>query len=249
MKPETMAARDRAQRAQRLATATTTVSATVRVTMGKVFISLVFALGAAAVHAAGLAITNPGSLLTASGLNSISGFSGQQTATFGTLSATVAGTVTYTYLGSEAGFTNGFGTASTSFSSLLNQNAIYNGLKPSQVGSSFSTGVDAGQLNFGFATVYPSSYVGTVSNGQTYSASSVASFAIVSGGVVNGNSYDFFLAYNDPFPGAADYNDMVIGVSFISAVPEPKDYALLLTGLLFMGIAVRFQRNRATPAS
>ena len=249
MKPETMAARDRAQRAQRLATATTTVSATVRVTMGKVFISLVFALGAAAVHAAGLAITNPSGSLAASGLNAISGFSGQQTATFGTLSTTVAGTVTYTYLGSEAGFINGFGPTFSSYTSLLNQNAIYNNLQPSQVGSSISTAVGAGQLNFGFATVYPSSYVGSVSNGQTYGASSVASFAIASGGVVSGKNYDFFLAYNDPYAGVADYNDMVIGVNFISAVPEPKDYALLLTGLLFMGIAVRFQRNRATPAS
>ena len=217
--------------------------------MARVFMSLAFSLGAATVHAAGLAITNPGSSFTASGLNAISGFSGQQTATFGTLSATAAGTITYTYLGSEAGFTNGFGTASTSFTSLLNQNAIYNGLQPSQVGNSFSTAVGAGQLNFGFATVYPSSYVGTVSNGQTYGASNASSFAIVSGGVVGGKSYDFFLAYNDPYPGVADYNDMVIGVNFTSAVPEPEDYALLLAGLLVMGTAVRFQRNRATPVT
>jgi len=247
MKSETPTAKDGVQRVRR--SAPTPVASTVSASVAKVFISLVFALGAAAVHAAGLAITNPSGSLAASGLNAISGFSGQQTATFGTLSATVAGTVTYTYLGSEAGFINGFGTTSASYASLLNQNAIYNGLQPSQVGSSFSTAVGAGQLNFGFATVYPSSYLDTVSNGQTYGTSNMTSFAIAAGGVVNGKSYDFFLAYNDPYPGGADYNDMVIGVNFTSAVPEPKDYALLLTGLLFMGIAVRFHRNRATPVT
>ena len=247
MKFETETIQDEAQRARR--SAKTAVAPTVRTTMAKVFISLVFTLGTAAAHAAGLAITNQGSSFTASGLNAISGFSGQQTATFGTLSTTAAGTVTYTYLGSEAGFINGFGPTFSSYTSLLNQNAIYNNLQPSQVGSSISTAVGAGQLNFGFATVYPSSYVGSVSNGQTYGASSVASFAIASGGVVSGKNYDFFLAYNDPYAGVADYNDMVIGVNFTSAVPEPKDYALLLAGVLVMGTALRLRRDRATPVS
>ncbi len=245
MQSETNTVRDAAQRAQRAAASL--VRCSVKATAARFLLSLALALGAAAAHAAGLAITNQGSSFAASGLNAISGYSGPQTATFGTLSATVAGTVTYTFLGSEAGFVNGFGT--TSYTSLLNQNAIYNNLQPSQVGSSISTTVGAGQLNFGFATVYPSSYVGTVSNGQTYGASSVASFAIVSGGVIGGKSYDFFLAYNDPYPGVADYNDMVIGVNFTSAVPEPKDYVLLLTGLLIMGTALRLRRDRTTPVT
>jgi len=77
----------------------------------------------------------------------------------------------------------------------------------------------------------------------------VPSFAIASGGVVSGKNYDFFLAYNDPYAGVADYNDMVIGVNFTSAVPEPKDYALLLAGVLVMGTALRLRRDRATPVS
>jgi len=199
------------------------------------------ALGAAAARADGLFISNPGSSFAASGLNAISGFSGQQSATFGTLSTNVAGTVTYTYLGSEAGFVNGFGTASPSYTSLLNQNAIYNQLQPSQVGSSISAAAGVGQLNFGFSTVYPNSYTGTVSNGQAYGAGSVASFAIAAGGVVNGKSYDYFLVYNDPYPGVPDYNDMVIGVNFVAGVPEPKDYALALVGLMLLATAVRIR--------
>jgi len=209
----------------------------------KLLLLSIVSLGSAAARADGLIIDNAGSSFSVPALNAISGFSGPQTATFGTLSTNVAGTVTYTYLGSEAGFVNGFGSGSTSFVALLNQNAVYAQLQPSQVGSSISAAVAAGQLNFGFATVYPASYSGSVSNGQTFGSASAASFAIASGGVVNGKSFDYFLTYNDPFAGVADYNDMVIGVNFVAGVPEPKDYALLLAGLMVLAAAVRIRRN------
>jgi hypothetical protein len=211
----------------------------------KLLLLSIASLGAAAARADGLIIDNAGSAFSVPALDSISGFSGPQTATFGTLSTNVAGTVTYTYLGSEAGFVNGFGTGSTSFTAFLNQNAVYNQLQPSQAGSSISATVAAGQLNFGFATVYPASYSGSVSNGQTFGSGSATSFAIASGGVVNGKRFDYFLAYNDPFAGVADYNDMVIGVNFVAGVPEPKDYALLLTGLLVLAAALRLRRDKA----
>ncbi len=202
-------------------------------------------LGSAAARADGLIIDNAGSAFSVPALDAISGFSGPQTAAFGTLSTNVAGTVTYTYLGSEAGFVNGFGTGSNSFVAFLNQNAGYNQLQPSQAGSSISASVAAGQLNFGFSTVYPASYSGSVSNGQTFGSGSATSFAIASGGVVNGKRFDYFLAYNDPFAGVADYNDMVIGVNFVAGVPEPKDYALLLAGLLVLTAALRLRRDKA----
>ena len=36
---------------------------------------------------------------------------------------------------------------------------------------------------------------------------------------------------------------MIIGVNFVAGVPEPKDYALLLAGLMVLAAAVRIRRN------
>ena len=204
---------------------------------------LAFTLWSIAGHAAGLIVTNTSGTVTTSGLSAISGFSGSQTGTFGTLATTVNGTVTYTYLGSEAGFANGAGTSFTAYASLVNQNAIYFGGTPSAVGSSFSTSVGTGTLNFGFSTLYPLNYMGTTLNGQTYTPSSISSFAIFSGGVINGVKYDYFLGYNDPYAGTPDYNDMVTGITFVAAVPEPRDYALFICGLLCVGFAVHISRK------
>ena len=213
--------------------------------MKKTIIAILFlAFWSTAIHANGLIITNSTGTVTTSGLNAISGFSGTQTGTFGTLASTVNGTVTYNFLGSEAGFTNAFGTSSTSYSSLLNQNAVYFGLTPSPIGTSFSATTGVGQLDFGFRTIYPTSYSGTISNGDTFSSSSTSSFLIMSGGVVNGVSYDYFLAYNDPYAGTPDYNDMVIGVNFVAAVPEAKDNVIFFSGLMCVFVATYVRRKR-----
>jgi hypothetical protein len=206
-------------------------------------------LCAANAHAVdGLIITDTSGTVTTSGLNSISGFTGTQTGSFGTLTATVDGTVTYTYLGSEAGFTNGAGTSTSSYSTFLNQNAKYFSLTSTTVGTSYTTTTSAGTLDFGFSTVYPTSYSGTAINGETYTSSNTTSFIILSGGTINGVTYDYFIAYNDPYSGSPDYNDMVVGVNFVAAVPEASDIALFASGLMCVGFAARLRRKRQVTA-
>jgi hypothetical protein len=217
--------------------------------MRKFVFGFLLSLCAPLVHAVdGLVITDISGTVVTSGLNSISGFSGTQSGTFGTLTATVDGTVSYTYLGSEAGFTNGAGTSTSSYSTFLNQNAKYFSLASTTVGTSYTTTTTAGTLDFGFSTVYPTSYSGTAINGQTFTASNTTSFIILSGGTINGVTYDYFIAYNDPYSGRPDYNDMVVGVNFVAAVPEASDVALFASSLMCVGFAARLRRKRQVTA-
>ena len=212
--------------------------------MFKIIAILILALCPSFSHAAGLIITDASGTAATTGLSAIPGYSGTQTGTFGSLATTVNGTVTYTFLGSEAGFTNTAGTSTTSYTSFMNQNAVYFGLAPTPVGTSVAVTTGVGQLDFGFRTIYPASYSGTVTNGISYNSSATSSFIIFAGGTIKGVKYDYILGYNDPFKGTPDYNDMVIGVNFVSAVPEPKDYALFLTGLLCVALAIYARRKR-----
>lgn len=215
----------------------------------KFFVTFMFGLWVGAVQAAdGLLITNTSGTITTSGLTAISGFSGTQTATFGTLTATVDGTVSYTYLGSSAGFTNGFGTSTSSYSTFLNQNAQYFSLTPTAVGTIYSTSTSSGILDFGFKTLYPTSYSGSAIDGSVYTQSNTTSFVILSGGTINGVTYDYFVAYNDPYGGTPDYNDMVIGVNFVAAVPEASDFALFGAGLMCVAYMARRRQQQASLA-
>jgi hypothetical protein len=210
----------------------------------KYLIILLFGLSSGTAQAVdGLIITDSSGTLTTSGLSAISGFSGTQTGTFGTLTATVDGTVSYTYLGSSAGFTNSFGTSTDSYSSFLNQNAQYFSLTPTTVGTTYTTTASAGTLDFGFKTIYPTTYSGNAVDGTVYTQTDTTSFIILSGGTINGVTYDYFIAYNDPYGGSPDYNDMVVGVNFVAAVPEAHDVALFGTGLLCVVFASRRRRQ------
>ena len=201
-------------------------------TLAKTFVAAALTLVATGAQAQ-LAVNNSSGVIATSGLTGIPA----QTGKFGILSATSAGTVSFTYLGSEAGFLNAF--FSVNSGSFLNQNAVYSGMQPSKVGDTFSSTVNAGQLNFSFSTLRPLAYSSTVSNGDSFSTTSVSSFVISSGGVINGKSYDYLLRYDDSYAQGRDFNDLVIGVNFTAAVPEPKDYALLITGLTAMTFSLR----------
>jgi hypothetical protein len=201
-------------------------------TLAKTFVAAALTLAATGAQAQ-LAVNNSSGVVATSGLTGIPAQAGN----FGILSATSAGTVSFTYLGSEAGFLNAF--FSVNSGSFLNQNAIYSGMQPSKVGDTFSSAVNAGQLNFSFSTLRPLAYSSTVSNGDSFSTTSVSSFVISSGGVINGKSYDYLLRYDDSYAQGRDFNDLVIGVNFTAAVPEPKDYALLITGLTAMTFSLR----------
>ena len=54
--------------------------------------------------------------------------------------------------------------------------------------------------------------------------------------------YDYLILFNDVYPDA-DFNDMVVGVKAVQAIPEPETYALMLAGLGVVGFMARRRRQ------
>jgi PEP-CTERM motif len=166
---------------------------------------------------------------------------------YGTLLATGAGTFTFTYLGNESGWVNGFTLNVGGVGVLTEQNAL---------GDSVTFQTDAIHLmpTFAFFTTDPVNKA-SASNGQTFSDSSNPSFAIIVNGLGGdvmasyGNArhgYQFVLGFNDAYVGDRDFDDYKVGVNFVAApVPEPSTYALMLAGLTALGIAARRRRVTA----
>ena len=180
-----------------------------------------------------------GTYLTQSFNNGITGFNGSELSfVYGELYATGAGTVTYTYLGSEAGYTNTFSSNGT---------LDFTG-HSSTVDSSVTESVNGGALNFNFGTLSPSY---SISNGVVVTnttdrgyGDNQGVFGIAGPTSVNNHSYQYVLIYNDPVNGGDhDYNDLVVGVNFTSPVPEPQTYAMLLAGLGLIGFMVSRKKS------
>jgi hypothetical protein len=143
---------------------------------------------------------------------------------FGALVAPAGATVTYTYLGAEAGLPNLFGTVGQSFSA------------DSVPGDTLVHRVDEPTLlRFGFGTAEGPNPPDAI-NGRPQ-----AQFAIFGSGSqpvsTAYGSFQFVLGFDDD-AADGDYDDLVVGVS---AVPEPTTWALLLAGL--GGCALRARRG------
>lgn len=166
---------------------------------------------------------NPNSGLTYSGTS----FSSTTTKiSLGTLSASGAGLVTYTYLGKEAGYQNIFFAPSTTPVWQINVSG-----SPS-IGASVVKNTSGGILDFKFE-----------GNTGNFAVNGGAWSLYTSIGLIkeNYNGYDFIIGYNDSFSTHNDWDDMVIGVN-IAPIPEPETYALLLAGLGLLGFAARRRR-------
>lgn len=159
---------------------------------------------------------------------SFAGYNGQpadstgvfSTGFLGSIVANGPGTITFTYLGNESGYSNKFTFSGITFT------------EANSVGTSASALVDAGTLNFSFSD----NQGGTFSNGST--ATPVLGFAILNGSLTpvvgpNYGLFDYVLGFNDSSSGDADYDDFVVGVSFapISAVPLPASLPLMAAAL------------------
>ena len=151
----------------------------------------------------------------------------KSTGFWGSLFTTSAGTFYATYLGNESGFTNGFTFGMAG--SLLESNTL---------GQTISMSVGTGPVGFSFYDGFA-----TFANGAT--SSLPLGFAIMNGSSLSYGPFDYILGFNDSFRGDADYDDFVVGVRFVSAVPEPETYAMLLAGLGLMGFTAR--RRKASP--
>jgi hypothetical protein len=159
------------------------------------------------------------------------------TLNLGYLQTDEAGTVSYSYLGQESGFTDKFYKLSTdSVPALVESDAFY---------TTVSTAAGAGKLNFQFE--------GDVGRFARNNISSMAEWAsgtsiglLGTNLTVAGRFYQYVIGYNDSAGAATlgDWDDFVIGVNLTTAtpVPEPGTYAMLLAGLGLLGIAAR-RRN------
>jgi hypothetical protein len=156
----------------------------------------------------------------------------------GSLSASGPGTVTYTYLGKEAGFKNIFFAPSSTMQWQINVSGA-----PTVGATLAPVATPGGALSFKFE--------GDTGN---YAVNGGAWSTYSSIGLIKDNysgslgSYDFIIGYNDSFSTHNDWDDMVIGVNFTAAVPEPETYALLLAGLGLLGFAARRRKLKAAAA-
>ena len=146
--------------------------------------------------------------------NGMAGFSGELPFDYGYLQANVSGTATYTYLGSEAGYSNSFVTSQGDFT---NHGTTALDSTINQVLAS------PGILDFGFSS--NGSLV--VTNAQNLQGNGSAGkdegvFGIAQGIKVGNILYQYLLIYNDPVvAGDHDYNDLVVGVNFTPTPPSP----------------------------
>jgi hypothetical protein len=198
--------------------------------------ALFFVAGAAN---AGLTFVSTGTGTRTETFNGIAGLTVagavNSTLSLGSLNSTELGTVTYTYLGNESGYTN----------RLLTINGATLLTESNAVGTTISKAVtQTGALNFKFVD----NHNGYAVNGGTWSNNTsiglIGTNLTISAPGAAG-TYAYVIGFND---GAGkgktlgDWDDFVVGINFtpaVTPVPEPETYALLLAGLGLMGAIAR----------
>jgi hypothetical protein len=144
--------------------------------------------------------------------------------------------LTFTYLGRAAGHINSF----TYDFAGANQNGFFT---TAPQGTNFEVRVsDQGFLELQFTdNTKPltalSGYVGANSNNSRIGFLDVSEINFGDGG-----GFDYLILFNDNYSDT-DYNDMVVGVKAVQAIPEPETYALMLAGLGVVGFMARRRRQ------
>lgn len=204
--------------------------------MNKILGTLTLALAAHGAHAS-LTVSAP-SVLSFQGYDSTpASFTGTLSqGVTGTLMATQAGTISFTYLGKEAWNTTRFSFNGQNLSDNTREGAT------SLLGTTLSAQIGAGKVNFSFTDVTRGVTFGNGSLGAMMFASNVNTSRF--------GAFDFVVGFNDKGivkdPRDSDFDDMVMGIKFTPAVtpaiPEPSTYALMALGLLGVAVAARRQR-------
>jgi hypothetical protein len=164
-------------------------------------------------------------------------------------------TVTYTFLGYEAGNTNAF------FAPVGGPGSFTTGT--SSVGSTITlTGLNSGLLSFMYTTTPPNT-AGSVTNGSNPSSgSNLPNFFVSLGtgagftgdhtinGVTPGSGTTAVIAFDDNGAPDADYDDLVVRITVtggtLTAVPEASTWAMMILGFLGVGfVAYRRRENSA----
>jgi hypothetical protein len=163
-----------------------------------------------------------------------------------------AAKVTFTYLGSEAGYDNNLWVGLVNGTLVFSTQTAENPPAASTVGDEITVINAAGALNFTFEGKDGNYAV----NGGTWSANTsiglikdtVGGYTVGGSMVTNpgtfGKTFQYVIGYNDSAADLTDWDDMVIGVN-IAPIPEPETYAMLLAGLGLMGFVAR-RRKQAT---
>jgi len=152
----------------------------------------------------------------------------QSSGFWGSIFTTTAGIFSATYLGSESSYVNSFsfGLGNTLLEVGNLGSTIFSAVGPGLVGFSFSDNAGLGH---------------TFNNGD--SQQNPFGFAILNGQTNKFGIFDYLLGFNDSYTGDADYDDFVVGIKFVNAVPEPETYAMFLAGLFLIGFSARRRKN------
>jgi hypothetical protein len=147
--------------------------------------------------------------------------------------------LTFTYLGKEAGHRNSFtfdleGTSVGTFAT----NSSTSGVSAFEVSLN-----ELGYLELTFKDVTTgkqafSGYAGTNDRNSWFGFLEVSEINFGMGA----GEYDYLILFNDDYADN-DYNDMVVGVKAVQAIPEPETYALMLAGLGVVGFMARRRRQ------
>ena len=176
----------------------------------------------------------------------------------GTLVATPAQELRFTYLGSEAGYDNvmfNLYNGAKMYDDSDNPTKLPNGYTPSVIGV---TSINM-QMTSPGAVDFMFEGNGTTNRAYNdrvlhaaWSPTGVAGWSdttsiglIGTNMVVAGKTYAYVIGYNDSAGQATlgDWDDFVVGVN---PVPEPETYAMLLAGLGLMGFVARRRKKSAT---
>ena len=163
----------------------------------------------------------------------------------GALTTSQTGTITFTYLGQESGYTDAFHLT-------INNTHLF---ESNAVGTSISAAVTStGYIPFSFEG-YTGSFAvnGPMSGWQNNTSIGLiaTNHTVTNGG--GAGTYQFILGFDDSAGQSrlGDWDDFVVGVNFVATptipVPEPETYALLLAGLGLVGFAAR--RRKLQPAA
>ena len=153
---------------------------------------------------------------------------------YGVFSVTQKYNVTYTYLGSEAGYIDHFVEMVTATGSFVNKPIAAN-----TVGDTLTVVDGPGNLKFQFTSLAPPS---VVKNGDIFTAASNPSWGVLRNATSTVGPFAYILGFNDPGRRDRDFDDMVVGMN-LTPIPEPSTYALMLAGLGAVGFLARRRRS------